>query len=182
MYRLNNLINAQGSILDENVSLREGLVISFFPVLSTFLSAHKASSVQVIQSNNTSPTTFQPPTATTTHLHLVISYTAVPYAVKGSVAANRVAADGCCLMTAKDKFHQLPKQASKEGRKQAGWGRGETETGEKNRKQVLCCQFWYQVNTAAVLSISIPILLLLTHKASLCNGDQCVMTYEMNRQ
>lgn len=30
VYRLNNLINAQGSILDENVSLREGPVISFF--------------------------------------------------------------------------------------------------------------------------------------------------------
>lgn len=136
MYRLNNLINAQGSILDENVSLREGLVISFFPVLSTFLSAHKASSVQIIQSNNTSPTTFQPPTVTTTHLHLVISYTAVPYAVKGSVAANRVAADGCCLMTAKDKFHQLPKQASKEGSKPGGGG-GKPRQGKRIESK--CC-------------------------------------------
>ena len=52
----------------------------------------------------------------------------MPYAVKGSVAANRVAADGCCLMTAKDKFHQLPKQAKRAG------GRGgeakQRETGE----------------------------------------------------
>lgn len=71
-----------------------------------------ASSIQAIQSNITTPATFHPTTTTATHLHLVISYTAVPYAVKGSVAANRVAADGCCLMTAKDKFHQLPKQAS----------------------------------------------------------------------
>lgn len=66
-----------------------------------------ASSVQATQSYTTSPTTFHPTTTTATHLHLVISYTAVPYAVKGSVAANRVAADGCCLMTARDKFHQV---------------------------------------------------------------------------
>lgn len=76
-------------------------------------------SIQAPQSYTTTPTTFHPTTATATHLHLVISYTAVPYAVKGSVAANRVAADGFCLMTAKDKFHQLPKQAREEGRRGA---------------------------------------------------------------
>ena len=52
----------------------------------------------------------------------------MPYAVKGSVAANRVAADGCCLMTAKDKFHQLPKQAKRAG------GRGGEERGGKQRE------------------------------------------------
>lgn len=53
----------------------------------------------------------------------------MPYAVKGSVAANRVAADGCCLMMDKDKFHQLPKQ------EQAGVGEGDVNrVGEKTCK------------------------------------------------
>lgn len=87
------------------------------------------SSVLAIQSYTT---TFHPTTTIATYLHLVISYTALPYAVKGSVAANRVAADGCCLMTAKDKFHQLPKQASGGGGANRKMKR--KETGIANRR------------------------------------------------
>lgn len=83
-------------------------------------------SIQAAQSYAITSATFHPTATTATHLHLVISYTAVPYAVKGSVAANRVAADGCCLMTAKDKFYQLPKQASEQGE-----GRGRKQREEK---------------------------------------------------
>lgn len=38
----------------------------------------------------------------------------------------------------------------------------------------------YQVHTGQVLPIPIPIF--LTYKGSLCRGEQCVMTYEVNHQ
>lgn len=62
------------------------------------------------------------------HLHPVISYTAAPYAVKGSVAANRVAADGRRLMMAKDGFQQLP-QMSKQKKEGLGGGGGKQREG-----------------------------------------------------
>ena len=93
-----------------------------------------SSILQATQSYTTTPHKHTPPiAATATHLHLVISYTAEPYAAKGSVAANRVAADGHRLMTTQDKCYQLHKQASE----QTSRGRG-GKPGERKEKQAVC--------------------------------------------